>query len=327
MWHCISSPAKLNLFLHVIGQRADGYHLLESLFVPIASSDTLNFYVSEDQVGQVHLDIKSYINQFDVVSHDVDTSDFIHNNLVMRAARLLQTLAINKGFSLEQLPSVDIRLDKYIPMGAGLGGGSSNAATTLMTLNRLWSLKLSQSELMSLGLSLGADVPFFLQSSAAFVEGIGEHITPLSIPKKYVLIYEPKQKILTANIFKSPTLRRDCRSVSVSDVKSYYGQHKYDDILSDSVNLTDYACSLWGDNVLQAEVLKQYPDLKKLYNYVSDLGVNIRMTGSGSCFFSLFNTEKEAKDMMSYLSTGLEKLISSNGESILQQIYLTEFLV
>ncbi|MDB1144815.1 MAG: 4-(cytidine 5'-diphospho)-2-C-methyl-D-erythritol kinase [Alcaligenaceae bacterium] len=328
MWHCVSSPAKLNLFLHVVGQRADGYHLLESLFVPIALSDTLNFCVSENQVGQIHLDLKSHINQSDALLHDMESSDFMHNNLVMRAALLLQKLAVNKGFSLEQLPSVNIQLDKYIPMGAGLGGGSSNAASTLMTLNRLWSLKLSQSELMSLGLSLGADVPFFLQSSAAFVEGIGEHITPLSIPKKYVLIYEPNQKISTVDVFKSVTLKRDCKSVSLNDVKSYYKNFNDGDTLSEAVSdKTDSSLDLWGDNVLQAEVLRQYPELKRLYDCVRDLEVNIRMSGSGSCFFSLFNTEKEARHMMAYLSHDLDALIASNGESILHKIYLTEFLV
>ena len=177
----VAAPAKLNLFLHVVGRRGDGYHLLESLFVLIDWSDTLHFEARQDG---------------SLMRHDLGTG-LPPDDLCLRAARALQAAS---GTAL----GADILIDKQVPWGAGLGGGSSDAASTLLALNRLWGLQWSRSRLLALGLTLGADVPFFLGGCNAFVEGIGERLTPVPVPRQWFAVLKPAASIETRAIFASP---------------------------------------------------------------------------------------------------------------------------
>ena len=171
------SPAKLNLFLYITGQRADGYHTLQTLFQFVDYGDTISIEPRQD--GQIHL-----LTPVDGVAHE--------DNLIVRAARLLMKTASSSG----RLPAgsgADIRIDKRLPMGGGLGGGSSNAATVLVALNHLWDCGLTTDELAALGLTLGADVPVFVRGHAAFAEGVGEILTPVDPPEKWYLIVHRRE--------------------------------------------------------------------------------------------------------------------------------------
>ena len=193
------APAKLNLFLHVTGRRDDGYHLLESAFQLLDHSDLLHFKLRSD--GQI-----LRTNDVPGVAQESD--------LVIRAAKLLQR---HSGSQL----GAEVTLDKKLPMGGGLGGGSSDAATTLIALNRLWNTKLSRQQLMELGLKLGADVPFFLFGQNAFAQGIGEALTPLQTPDCWYVVIEPGVSAPTAAIFSSKALTRNSPSIKVSDFQRY----------------------------------------------------------------------------------------------------------
>ena len=180
------APAKLNLFLHVTGRREDGYHLLQSVFQLIDLQDTLHFTLRDDQAIVRTTDIASLPPEHD---------------LTVRAARLLQSEAQARGLAVG---GADIAIEKRLPMGGGIGGGSSNAATTLISLNHLWGTGLSRAELMRLGLALGADVPFFLLGGNAFVEGIGEHLTPIQTPEVWFVLIHPGVNVPTPQIFQTP---------------------------------------------------------------------------------------------------------------------------
>lgn len=187
------SPAKLNLFLYITGQRADGYHTLQTLFQFLDYGDTLHIEPRHD--GEIHL--LTPVN-------GVENED----NLIVRAARLLMKIASESG----RLPAgsgADISIEKRLPMGGGLGGGSSNAATVLVALNHLWQCGLSIDELATLGLTLGADVPVFVRGHAAFAEGVGEILTPVNPPEKWYLVAHPGVSIPTPVIFKDPQLPRN----------------------------------------------------------------------------------------------------------------------
>ena len=193
------SPAKLNLFLYITGQRADGYHTLQTLFQFVDYGDTISIEPRQD--GQICL-----LTPVDGVAHD--------DNLIVRAARLLMKTASTSG----RLPAgsgADIRIDKRLPMGGGLGGGSSNAATVLVALNHLWGCGLTTDELAALGLTLGADVPVFVRGHAAFAEGVGEILTPVDPPEKWYLIVHPGVSIPTPVIFKDPDLKRNTPARSI----------------------------------------------------------------------------------------------------------------
>jgi 4-diphosphocytidyl-2-C-methyl-D-erythritol kinase len=189
----VSAPAKLNLFLHIVGRRADGYHLLESVFRLIDWSDTLHFETRTD--GQISRE---------------DLGDVLPvEDLVVRAAKLLQQ------FSNTNL-GVHIAIHKRIPAQAGLGGGSSDAASTLLALNRLWQLRLDLATLLALGIKLGADVPFFLGGNNAFVTGIGENLTPISLPPARYIVVKPPAGLETRRIFSNPQLKRDSEPTIIS---------------------------------------------------------------------------------------------------------------
>src|SRR5487761_2303349 len=255
-----SAPAKLNLFLHVTGRRADGDHLLQTLFRFIDLHDTLHFDLRSD--GVVHR-----TNAVDGVDEDQD--------LCVRAARLLQS---ETGCGL----GADIGLEKRIPMGGGLGGGSSDAATTLLALNRLWSLGLSREKLMELGLRLGADVPVFVFGESAFAEGVGEKLQAFPLPVTWYVVLFPPVHVPTAKIFTHPELTRD--SVSITMRALQIGQSKQQADLS-GVQLR---------NDLQSVVCKLYPEVAR---HISVLGMYgpAMMTGSGACVFAEFASRDAAE--------------------------------
>jgi len=189
------APAKLNLMLRIIGRRADGYHLLQSVFQFIDLADELAFRVRDDGVIR-------RLNDLDGVAPDDD--------LVVRAARLLQA-------ACDDNPGADITLKKRIPMGAGLGGGSSDAATTLLVLNRLWGCKLDEATLLRLGLRLGADVPVFIHGRAAWAEGVGERLTDLDLPEPAYLLVVPRCHVDTGKVFQDPELTRNSDRITIRD--------------------------------------------------------------------------------------------------------------
>ena len=264
------APAKLNLFLHVVGRRPDGYHLLQTLFRFIDLSDTLHFTLRED--GLVHRE-----NAVERVPEEQD--------LCVRAARLLQQ---ESGCTL----GADIRLEKHIPMGGGLGGGSSDAATTLLALNRLWNLGLSRERLMQLGLRLGADVPVFIFGENAFAEGVGEQLQAFALPAAWYVVLFPPVHVPTAKIFTHPELTRDTNSITIRALP--IGQ-----------SLTTVG---WLGNDLQSIVCKMYPEVA---NYLAILGnyAPARMTGSGACIFAEFASAVEAQKVLQQLPQGIQGVV------------------
>ncbi len=255
----VQAPAKLNLFLHVTGRRENGYHELQSLFTLIDLNDTLQFVVRED--GGIYR-----TNEIQDLSPEDD--------LVVCAAKLLQQYT---GTSL----GADIILEKRIPSGGGLGGGSSDAATTLVSLNQLWHTGLSQQQLIDLGVQLGADVPFFIFGQTAIATGIGEQLQIFPLKPIYYLVLRPQLAIPTPLIFKSPDL---VRNSPVLD----------DEALHNGRRLMEQA-QLFARNDLEPVALKQFPMLATLIEGLREAGFNFRMTGSGSCFFMPFLSQAEAE--------------------------------
>ncbi len=265
------APAKLNLFLHVTGRRADGYHLLQTLFRFIDLSDTLHFTLREDGVVR-------RVNALQGVPEEQD--------LCVRAARLLQKeCGCNLG--------ADINLEKHIPMGGGLGGGSSDAATTLLALNKLWNLGLSRARLMTLGLSLGADVPVFIFGENAFAEGVGEQLQAFPLPEAWYVVLFPPVHVPTAQIFSHPELTRDSNSITIRALPIGY-------------SLSTVA---WLGNDLQSIVCKLYPEVAK---YLAILGkyAPAMMTGSGACVFAEFTGEAEALKVLQQLPEGIQGVVA-----------------
>jgi len=250
----VPAPAKLNLFLHVIGRRADGYHLLQSMFALIDWCDTLHFERRDD--GQLK-------------RHDLGPA-LPADDLCLRAARALQQ---HSGTAL----GADISIDKQVPWGAGLGGGSSDAASTLLALNQLWGLHWSRERLMPIALSIGADVPFFIGGQNAFVEGIGEQLTPIALPPQWLAVVKPAQAIATAGIFGSPLLVRHTEPAIVAD------------FLADA-QLLQKLVQGYGRNDLQAPAISLCPEVTQVATWLEARYGNSRMTGSGSAVFARAGT-------------------------------------
>lgn len=255
----VKAPAKLNLFLHVTGRRVNGYHELQSLFTLIDLTDTLHFVVRDDGIIRRTNDIEG-----------LDAED----DLVIRAARLLQQSAATPL-------GVDITLEKVIPSGAGLGGGSSDAATTLMSLNALWDIGLSQQELIDLGVQLGADVPFFIFGQTAIAKGIGEQLQAFPLQPVYYLILRPNLAIPTPLIFKDEGLVRN--SPVLSDATLQEGRTHWEQ------------AKFFARNDLEPVALRLFPELADLINDLKEAGFAFRMTGSGSCFFMPCLSKSEAE--------------------------------
>ncbi len=256
--HC-PAPAKLNLFLHVTGRRADGYHLLQSVFQLIDLCDELHFDLRDD--GEIRR-----ITDLADVPADAD--------LTVRAARLLQAAAAERSITV---PGADIAIDKRLPMGGGIGGGSSDAATTLIVLNHLWRTGFKRAELMRLALQLGADVPFFLLGQNAFVEGIGEQLTPISTPDAWFVVVHPGVSVPTPIIFQSKELTRNTNVVRIADFSN--------------------RLPAYGKNDLQAVAARAYPPVADALEWLSDHG-DARMTGSGACVFAAFVSEGDADTVL-----------------------------
>lgn len=248
----LPAPAKLNLFLHVIGRRADGKHLLESIFILIDLADELDFTLRDD--GAI------------VRTGDLECE--AEKDLCVRAAAALQEAAGKPPAGAE------IHVKKRIPAGAGMGGGSSDAATTLIALNRLWGLDLPREELTRIGEALGADIPFFIRGENAFVEGIGEIITPMDVPPAEYAVLWPGRGVSTAKIFSSPSLTRDSESLKIA-------------IFSDL--LRNRWPELPGHNDLQKTAVGLEPAILQALDALAPFG-EARMTGSGSAVFALNRT-------------------------------------
>lgn len=245
----LPAPAKLNLFLHITGRRADGYHNLQTLFQFLDYSDTLSFNLRQDGEIQLSPEIPA-----------IPSAD----NLIVRAAKLLQA---QTGCTL----GADIHLDKKLPMGGGLGGGSSDCATALLGLNHLWQLGLNLDELAALGLSLGADVPVFVRGQAAFAEGVGEILTPTpTIPEPWYLVVCPQVHVNTGKIFSHEGLTRNTPPLNMRT-----------------------ALRQEGRNDCQQVVTMLYPEIGNALNLLSNFSF-AKMTGTGACIFSSFGSEAEA---------------------------------
>lgn len=251
--HSVPAPAKLNLFLHITGRRPDGYHLLESVFMLIDWWDILHFDLLPD--GELQ-------------RRDL-TMVLPPDDLCLRAARLLQQASGTDD-------GVCISIDKRLPAQAGMGGGSSDAATTLLALNRLWGLNWPLSRLLPLGLSLGADVPFFLRGRNAWVQGIGEQIQPLFLPAARFAVLKPEQGLETALIFKDEALIRDSSPATMADFAA-----------------RPYA---FGRNDLQAVARRLCPQVDQSLEWFSRQGLRPGMTGSGSAVFARISSDTVLSD-------------------------------
>ncbi|EJL3595765.1 4-(cytidine 5'-diphospho)-2-C-methyl-D-erythritol kinase [Salmonella enterica subsp. enterica] len=252
------SPAKLNLFLYITGQRADGYHTLQTLFQFLDYGDTLHIEPRRD--GEIHL-----LTPVTGVENE--------DNLIVRAARLLMKVASESG----RLPAgsgADISIEKRLPMGGGLGGGSSNAATVLVALNHLWQCGLSIDELATLGLTLGADVPVFVRGHAAFAEGVGEILTPVNPPEKWYLVAHPGVSIPTPVIFKDPQLPRNTPKRSID---------------------TLLKCEFSNDCEVIAR--KRFREVDAALSWLLEYAPS-RLTGTGACVFAEFDTESCARQAL-----------------------------
>ncbi len=263
----LRSPAKLNLFLHIVGRRADGYHLLQSVFQLIDWCDTLHLKsIPASEVRRIN-PIPGVLPKDD---------------LVVRAANLLKDFCkVDHG--------VEIDLHKTIPMGAGMGGGSSDAASTLIGLNALWNLQLSKETLCSLGLKLGADVPFFIFGKNAFIEGIGEKIQEISLPNRDFLVIFPNQGIPTASIFQDPELTRDHAPITI------------DGFLASP--------SRFQSNDCQAVAMRICPEVKQALDWIIQAvpGSQPQMSGSGSSVFAVLDPKTDhakIEDLLQNLPKG-----------------------
>lgn len=246
----LPAPAKVNLFLHVVGRRDDGYHLLQSLFVLIDWADRL--HIERRMDGQLR-------------RHDLGAT-LPPDDLTLRAARALKAASDSPW-------GADISIDKQLPWGAGLGGGSSDAATTLIALNRLWDLHWPRARLLALAAGLGADVPFFVGGHNAFVEGIGDRLTPIEVPRQWLALVKPAAALATAEVFSHPGLMRDTPTAILSG------------FLADASKPGFWAQS-WGRNDLQAAAEDRCPEVAQAAEWLQRHFGNSRMTGSGSAVFA-----------------------------------------
>ncbi|MDF3827553.1 MULTISPECIES: 4-(cytidine 5'-diphospho)-2-C-methyl-D-erythritol kinase [unclassified Pseudocitrobacter] len=252
------SPAKLNLFLYITGQRADGYHELQTLFQFLDYGDTLTIETRQD--GQLRL-----LTPLEGVPDE--------ENLIVRAARLLMKTAA-QTHRLAEGSGADISIEKRLPMGGGLGGGSSNAATVLVALNHLWQCGLSEDELAAIGLTLGADVPVFVRGHAAFAEGVGEQLTPIDVAEKWYLVVHPGVSIPTPMIFNDPELPRNTPKRSID---------------------TLLKCEFGNDCEVIAR--KRFREVDEVLSWLLEYAPS-RLTGTGACVFAEFDTELAARQVL-----------------------------
>ena len=252
------APAKLNLFLHIIGRRDDGYHQLQTIFQLVDFCDLLDFDVCQD--GDVICQ-----SNWDNIAED--------SNLVVKAARLLRS-------KTDCQLGVKIRLDKHLPVGGGLGGGSSDAATTLVALNHLWDLQLSTRELVDIALQLGADVPVFVYGKTSWAEGIGEQISPVRLPEKWYLIVQPDCMVATSEIFNADDLTRNTVAINRHQLQ---------------IDLCHNDC--------EPVVRRLYPQVAEILDWLNRFG-SAKITGTGSCVYSGFGEQQQAEEIYEQLPNG-----------------------
>lgn len=260
----LPAPAKLNLFLHITGRRADGYHLLQTLFQFLDHGDTLHFTPRED--GQIRL-----LTELPGVAAE--------DNLILRAARRLQQVS---GTRL----GADIVLDKRLPMGGGIGGGSSDAATTLVGLDHLWQTDLGEDRLAALGLELGADVPVFVRGRAAWAEGVGEQLTPVAVDEPWYLVVVPPCHVSTAEIFSDERLTRDTTPITLAAFREHGGR-----------------------NDCLPVVTARYREIRNTLILLNKF-CEAKMTGTGSCLFGAFPNEREADKVRARLPATLQAFVA-----------------
>lgn len=253
------APAKLNLMLHITGQRADGYHELQTIFQFIDFADELKFKLKEDDSIVRHCD------NFSVAENE---------DIIVRAAVMLREKYRQRNPSIDKMFGVEITLKKNIPMGAGLGGGSSDAATTLVALNKLWQLQFSIDDLAAIGLCLGADVPVFVCGFAAFAEGIGERLSPVSPPESWYVVLIPPVHVSTKEIFCNPQLTRDCSAIKLCDLSRHELR-----------------------NVCTPVVVESYPLVQQAIDIVNNYST-AQMSGTGASVFAGFDTQARADDVL-----------------------------
>ncbi len=247
------APAKLNLFLHILGRRSDGFHDLQTLFQLLDYGDRLFFRLRED--GAVH-------------RHGGLPGLAEDDDLVVRAALLLmRESAMHSGVG------VDIRVDKQLPAGAGLGGGSSDAATTLLVLNRLWHCGYSIADLERLGLALGADVPVFVRGQTAWAEGLGEQLLPIAMPQRWFVVVDPAESVATGELFAEPTLTRDCLALTMES----------------------FAAGAPTVNVFEPVVLRRSFRVRAAFEWLKTQVGAARLTGTGGCVFAALDDPDQAR--------------------------------
>jgi len=260
----LPAPAKLNLMLHILGRRADGYHELQTLFQFLDYGDELTFRPRADGQIRLHTDLPG-------VDHD--------SNLIVRAARLLQR---RSGCA----QGADIELSKHLPMGGGIGGGSSDAATTLLGLDHLWQTHLGEDTLAEIGLALGADVPVFVRGCAAFAEGVGERLQPVELSEPWYLVIAPQVSVSTAEIFSDPELTRNTPAITVRSLLAG-----------------------GGHNDCQPVVERRYPEVRNALSLLNKF-VPARMTGTGACVFGSFPNKGEADKVCRQLPADLPAFVA-----------------
>jgi len=255
------APAKLNLFLHITGQRTDGYHNLQTVFQLLDYGDQLQFVPRND-------------NQFKALYSITGINP--ENDLIIKAANTLYHYGLEKKLVNEKKKyGLDIYLQKNLPMGGGLGGGSSDAASTLNALNQMWNFNLDKHVLAQLGLTLGADIPVFVHGISCWAEGVGEQITPYDIPPSYYVVLIPNVHISTAELFTDKKLKRDCQKINHFDF-----QHT--------------------ENVFESIVRKKYPEIEKTFKWLEAFA-QPRLTGTGACVFISVATKAKCKIIIEQL--------------------------
>lgn len=277
----LTSPAKLNLFLLVTSQREDGYHNLQTLFQLLDYGDQMHFRLREDE--QINL-----LTHFEGV--------LAEDNLIINAANLLQNRLKALGHSV---CGADISIQKKLPMGAGLGGGSSNAATTLLALNHLWQTNIGLEELAKIGIKLGADVPIFVAGNSAYAQGVGEVLTPTEIPETWYFVLDPKVNISTAKIFSNPQLTRNSAPIKIPA------------LAADCIR-----------NDCQIVVEKLYPQVAKARIWLEQFG-QAQLTGTGASLFTKFATYEDALEVFKKLPSDWDGFIAKgvNKSPTHQQMY------
>ncbi len=261
----LNSPAKLNLFLHINKYREDGYHDIQTVFQLIELHDEMTFTLRDDD--------KTTLTTAPINFADQD-------NLIYKAINALKPYAKNK-------PGVDIYLQKNIPMGGGLGGGSSNAATTLLAMNKLWNLKLPKEKLLEIGRPLGADVSVFINGENAWAEGIGDQLTPINLPEAWYVVIAPEIHASTPKMYAHPDLCRNTPTITPQDYLDGAATH----------------------NDFLPVLLLQHPQLAETFAWLRSLG-DIKLSGSGACMFIACNNKEQAQDLIGQISPRLVAFVA-----------------